>query len=174
MLFWKTLTTNNPRCELREETVDQADIIYDAIQQNFDYLSKWVGWVTKEYSRQDNYDAIKDNQYASQQGKSYVACVYYEGEFAGCVDTRINDKGAWEAGYWIVEKFSGLGLASLCTSALLDHVHAARGIASFELYAAVDNVKSQRVAEKIGFRRTGEVTSDRREYRYVKEYRDST
>ncbi len=161
----------NPHVRMVLETVDQADVIYVAIQDNYEYLSKWIHWVTADYTRERNRKAIEGNVTDWQNGNSYVVCVYYDGEFAGCVDTRINDDGVWEVGYWLVEKFAGRGLATECTTVLIDYVQQLRDIDTFELFAAADNAASNRVAEKLGFHKVGETTTENGENHYVKQYR---
>jgi ribosomal-protein-serine acetyltransferase len=169
MADFDQLASSNPRVKLRFETVDQADTIYDAIQDNFDYLAKWVYWVTENYSREDNYKAISDNYSLYLKGGSYVVCVYYDGQFAGCVDARINDEGNWEVGYWIIEKFAKLGLATDCTEILMKYVSEKQNVERFDLFTAVDNVPSNRIALKLGFNLVGQVRNKRMENHYVKQ-----
>lgn len=163
------LASDNPHVELRFETLDQADTIYDAIQENFDYLAKWVYWVTEDYSREDNRKAIADNHSLHLKGESYVVCVYYGGQFAGCVDARINAEGIWEVGYWIIEKFAKLGLATECTAILMKYVSENQNVERFDLFTAVDNVPSNRIALKLGFNLVGQVRNKRMENHYVKQ-----
>jgi RimJ/RimL family protein N-acetyltransferase len=73
----------------------------------------------------------------------------------GLVTVRPRDGGS--VGYWLAREARGRGLAAEALGAVLAWVREERGVERFVLTAHVDNVASQRVAERVGFVRTGVV-----------------
>ena len=63
-------------------------------------------------------------------------------------------------GYWVSEEFAGKGIATRCCSRLIDHCFNDLNLHRFVLEAAIENIASCRVAEKLGLRLEG-VIKDR-------------
>ena len=75
----------------------------------------------------------------------------YEGQFAGGVGlVHPPHFPEPECGWFILDGFDGLGLATEGGRAMLDHTFATTDLASIVSYVSVDNAASIRVAEKLG------------------------
>jgi len=87
------------------------------------------------------------------------------GELLGSVSLHSVDReqGDAEIGYWTVPAARGRGVAALVVDAVCRWAFATLPIDRIELYHAVDNPASRRVAEKAGFTQEGRL---RRSYRY--------
>ena len=66
------------------------------------------------------------------------------------------EPGYGELGYWMAAPARGRGIATRATLLLRDWSHRTLGLRRIEILPHVDNVASRRVAEKAGFRDTGE------------------
>lgn len=75
------------------------------------------------------------------------------GELLGSVDVRLGEAGS--IGYWIALGARGRGVATRALVLLASWALAEGGVRRLELITHPDNVASQRVAEKAGFRRVG-------------------
>lgn len=60
--------------------------------------------------------------------------------------------GPPELGYWVAAHYWGQGIATEAAQAVLDRAFNVCGISEVSATAAVDNVASQRVLDKLGFR----------------------
>jgi RimJ/RimL family protein N-acetyltransferase len=87
------------------------------------------------------------------------------GELLGSVSLHEIDReqGDAQIGYWTVPAARGRGVAALVVDAVCRWAFATLPIDRIELYHAVDNPASRRVAEKAGFTQEGRL---RRSYRY--------
>ena len=74
---------------------------------------------------------------------------------------RVHDNA--EIGYWVAPAARGRGVAVTATRGVTDWAFATLGLARVQLYHAVENPASCRVAEKSGYRLEGTV---RQSYRY--------
>jgi RimJ/RimL family protein N-acetyltransferase len=72
------------------------------------------------------------------------------------------DQGCAEVGYWVGADARGRGIATAATAAVARWAfEAVPGLERLQLRAAVDNVPSNRVAEKAGFTREGVLRAQR-------------
>jgi ribosomal-protein-alanine N-acetyltransferase len=77
-------------------------------------------------------------------------------EFLGVVTVRLREGGS--VGYWLKREARGRGVMTEAVRAVVDWARREHGIERLVLTAHPENVPSQRVAEKAGFRRVGTTT----------------
>ncbi len=75
------------------------------------------------------------------------------GELLGSIDVRLGEEGS--IGYWVAPGARGRGVATRALVLLSGWALAEGGVRRLELTTHPENVASQRVAEKAGFRRVG-------------------
>jgi RimJ/RimL family protein N-acetyltransferase len=68
------------------------------------------------------------------------------------------EPGFGEIGYWVAAEARGRGVATRAVRLLADWARAELGLTRIEILPHKDNVPSRRVAEKAGFRDTGDLT----------------
>ena len=73
--------------------------------------------------------------------------------FLGVVTVRLREGGL--VGFWLDRESRGKGVMTQAVRAVVEWARAERGIERLCLLAHPDNVASQRVAEKVGYRREG-------------------
>lgn len=81
------------------------------------------------------------------------------GELLGSIGVRYFDDAIGEVGYWMKREARGRGLATRALGLVSHWALGERRLARFQLRADVENVASQRVAEKAGFVREGVLRS---------------
>jgi RimJ/RimL family protein N-acetyltransferase len=92
------------------------------------------------------------------------------GELLGSVGLRPDGDGAGEIGYWVKREARGRGVAARAVRLVSEWGLRERGLARISLMTEPENVPSQRVAEKAGYRREGvlrswmELKGERREF----------
>lgn len=119
-------------------------------------ISYWIPWVPSPYTLEDAETYLR-GCLESDDGRWPFAIEDADtSELLGSIDMFLNvERYRGHVGYWVAEPARGRGF---CTRAL--RLVAVWGVESLglqrlELITDPDNVASQRVAEKVGFRREG-------------------
>lgn len=81
-----------------------------------------------------------------------------DGELIGICGYSPTGDAIAELGYWIGKPYWGNGFATEAAEALMGHGFTKAGVKRFTCAHFLDNQASARVAEKLGFRATGECT----------------
>jgi ribosomal-protein-serine acetyltransferase len=143
--------------ELRILEARHAQEFLDFVDENRDYLSRWLRWGAEIRT-------IEEAEAFLRRGVScYVtdglpwAGIWLDGKMAGGVlffpvETRIL---ATEIGYWLGEGAVGRGLVTRAVSAMLDYAFGTLGLHRVALQAEVGNEKSKAVARRLGFTEEG-------------------
>ena len=76
-----------------------------------------------------------------------------EGGLIGSIGMRVNQFGTGHIGYWCAKEARGRGLTPRALRLVARFGLEELGLGRLELITDPDNVASQRVAEKVGFRR---------------------
>jgi len=94
---------------------------------------------------------------ALTSGTGIVFAIEQNNIFIGCIDVKRAEwlNGDCEIGYWTTPEHRGRGFMSQALDILSKWVLLEQGFARVEVRAAVENLPSQRVAEKAGFVREG-------------------
>lgn len=142
---------------LRQIAQDDASFIFSLIENNRDYLRKYLNWVDDNRSLEDVIsfvDSCNATVFA-QKGMTFVILKY--DEIIGCIDfhswNQLHKKVA--VGYWIAENYSKKGIVTKCVSVLLNYLFITLKIEKVELHFMEENKASARVAEKLGFKIEG-------------------
>jgi RimJ/RimL family protein N-acetyltransferase len=95
------------------------------------------------------------------QGSPTLAICELDGTFVGKVWLRVpeTDRSTGFVGYWLLPIGRGRGLATSAVRLVSSWAVRELGITNVRLTAAPDNVRSQRVAERSGFRRVAEAAA---------------
>jgi len=90
-----------------------------------------------------------------ESGDAYHLAVTQAGQLVGCVGLSLKRNALPELGYWIGRKFWGQGLAGEAAAGLLDWAQKGLGITEVEASALTDNLASQAVLRRLGFKENG-------------------
>lgn len=101
----------------------------------------------------------------------YAICDKRSGGVVGCIGLVPRGyenykcyEGVREVGYWVGYDFWGNGVMTECLGVMSGYWSGLAGVGDLLLTTSVKNVRSQRVAEKCGFRRVGEYHLDGEDY----------
>ena len=128
--------------------------IHAAVVASIDHLLPWMPWavgINAADIRRFNLAARS----AWRDGRAYDFAILEGGVLAGVVTLTLNHGGVGEVGYWVGADRAGRGLATEAASAVVGFGFEELGLYRVELRAGVENVRSLRVAEKLGFQREG-------------------
>lgn len=142
-----------PYCEA------DAEHLYSAVRESIPEVSRWLSWCHENYSLEESRNFVTTRQLASQGDEWYSFAVFEKssGAFVGGVGlnfiNRVHQFG--NLGYWVRTSAAGRGVATSATRLAARFGFSQLGLRRLEIVAAVNNVASQRVAEKAGAIREG-------------------
>lgn len=134
----------------------QSEEIFELIDHNRNHLRRWLLWVDKRKTSEDMVPIIKywlDNL-ANNQG--FDVAIRYETALVGMIGVKF-DWGNRTAsiGYFISKDREGKGIITTCLKSVMKELFDQYSINRIEIQCAANNVKSQRVPERLGFKREG-------------------
>jgi RimJ/RimL family protein N-acetyltransferase len=123
-------------------------------------IAHWIPFVPRPYTRADAEDYLRGAIDCGDERHPFAIVDADTGELLGSIDMSLNSmQYRGHIGYWVAPEARGNGV---CTRALrllsrwaLEELQLQR----LELITDPDNAPSQRVAEKVGFRREGVLRS---------------
>lgn len=143
------------RIYLRALKRSDAKSVFDAVQSSRAELDRFMAWSPHTRSVRDTLDYIGSTFTMRRRGTGYPFGIFdastnmYLGA-NGLHDIRRSTRSA-EIGYWIRSDQAGKGLATESSAILLRFAFEDLRVHRVVLRAAVDNVGSIKVAEKLGF-----------------------
>jgi RimJ/RimL family protein N-acetyltransferase len=150
--------------ELREDGIvlrgwrmEDASAVYAACQDP--EIPRWIPFVPSPYTKDDAETYVRGCVNAGEERRPFAIVDPDTDRLLGAIDMRVSPIRNGHIGYWIVAEARGRGVCTAALRALsrwaLDELELGR----LELMTDPDNVASQRVAEKVGFRREGVLRS---------------
>ncbi|HWW40161.1 GNAT family protein [Pedobacter sp.] len=143
------------KLELTHES--QADVLFNAIDNNRKHLSAFLPWVGNMQSVNDLKAYIKGSEVLIQQQKEISFAILYEQVVVGRIGLHhlniLNRSGA--IGYWLIKEAEGKGIVTKSCKSIINYGFNELGLNRIEIKAAVCNLRSQAVPEKLNFRREG-------------------
>jgi RimJ/RimL family protein N-acetyltransferase len=123
-------------------------------------VSHWIPFIPRSYTREDAEGYIRTCLESGDDRYPFAIVALESDDLLGSIDVRLNsERYRGHIGYWVVAHSRGRGV---CTRALrlvsrwgLEDERLER----LELITDPDNIASQRVAEKVGYRREGVLRS---------------
>jgi RimJ/RimL family protein N-acetyltransferase len=142
---------------LRAKRAEDADAITAACQDP--EIPRWTT-VPSPYARADAeaYIASSAADAAAGRAAHLLAVDASDGRLLGSFGVMELDRepGYGEIGYWVAAHARGRGVATRAVRMLADWARDELGLTTIEILPHRDNAASRRVAEKAGFRYTGE------------------
>ena len=152
--------TIDSKLNLSAVTEAEADMLYSLVDSNRQYLAQYLPWA-RGNTREDSLHFIKKTAENRQNGSEYAFGIYNDGALAGHISLMYTSNGkSPEIGYWISRDYSGSGITTRCADRVTDFGLHTLGLKFILIKAAVDNVASNKIAEKIGYQMVGTEQSD--------------
>jgi RimJ/RimL family protein N-acetyltransferase len=141
------------------ELTDEQSL-FEAVRESIPEVSPWLGWCHENYSIEETREFLRLRAGKAQGDEWYSFGVFHRhngGRLLGGVGlnfiNRVHQFG--NLGYWVRTSAAGKGVASKAARLAARFGFEQLGLHRIEILAAVPNVASQRVAEKIGAVREG-------------------
>ena len=141
------------RTILRSPRLEDATRLFAAIDSSREYLRRWLPWVDGSTSAAQTREFLRSAMTGAAEGKSLILLIEHERELGGTAGFNWIDtpNSSCEIGYWLREDLQRRGIMTACCRALVGHAFDGLGLNSVRISAAVDNERSRRVPERLGF-----------------------
>lgn len=143
--------------ELKQLELSDSIDIFNTIDNQRDYLGKWLPFVafTKEVSDTEKFvDSVVN---ATEDRLEYVFAIRKCNEFVGLIGFKDTDRQnkKTEIGYWLSEKHQKQGIVTKSVDKLCDFAFNNQGINRIQIKCAVENISSKNIPRKLGFKFEG-------------------
>jgi ribosomal-protein-serine acetyltransferase len=139
--------------ELRPLRTEDADVLIALVQRNRDHLDPWLRWSGRVQTVDDARAHIERFAAKTAGGDGFFAGLWLDGELVGGVVCHGIDRASshTEIGYWLGAEYVGRGLVTRACRAVIAALFEQEKLHRIEIQAAVDNLPSRAVAERLGF-----------------------
>ena len=152
-------TIRGERVDLKILTPDKAKELLEYSIDNKNHLEPFEaereeGYYTEEHQRKYLIEQYKKYM----NGSGYCFGIYIDNKLIGKITIANIVLGVFKngtIGYSIAEKYQGYGYMTEAVEVLADYAFDELNIHRLEASALIDNIKSQRVLEKVGFEKLG-------------------
>lgn len=138
---------------LRDPSLADAAELFVLVDSNRAHLGRWLPWPAQIRTVEDERQWIRSRRAPGAADTELALLIVDDGRIAGGLGIAglgSSNKAA-EIGYWLSEPAQGRGLVTRSCRAALKYTFESRGVNRVQIRAAVDNVKSRAVAERLGF-----------------------
>lgn len=127
--------------------------LHALVERNRTRLQRWLPWVEDTYGIAGATAFITVADRERRRGTALRLGLRHDGELLGIIALQqINYRHRIASiGYWIDSDAEGNGLISAAVAALCHYSMVTLGLGRVEIAAAVDNLRSRAVAERLGF-----------------------
>lgn len=134
-----------------------AEELNDLIEQNFLHIKQWSAWLKDDRSIETSQLFIQRNLKRFAENEGYGIGIWYKNKMAGQIEYNYLDwaNRKTELGFWLGESFQGKGLVTKACRVLIDHAFNKLKLNKVEMHCGIENGKSRRIAEKLGFTEEG-------------------
>jgi Acetyltransferases, including N-acetylases of ribosomal proteins len=142
---------------LKQIELEDATDIFNTINNQRQYLRKWLPFVDLTNEIKDTQSFITSMLDVPEENKEYVFVIHCKGSFVGLIgfkDTdRLNKKT--EIGYWLSEIYQKKGIITESVKVLLHFAFDELAINRVQIKCAVGNTQSKNIPKRLGFKFEG-------------------
>jgi ribosomal-protein-serine acetyltransferase len=144
---------------LRRQNPEWAGLLHEAAMASVAEVNPWLGWCHPGFSLCDSENWLREQLTEWDEDRAYEFAIFDAGDNrflggAGINNVRRIHQMA-NLGYWVRSGETGRGIASAATRLAARFGLEQAGLQRIEIVIAVENMVSQRVAEKSGALREG-------------------
>lgn len=142
---------------LTEATLNDAPIIFDAIDSHREHLRIWLPFVDKLQSWEDEEKFLSFTLSIPYKERNLVFLIKKEGSFCGLIGFTVTDNinHRTEIGYWLLPEYQGQGIMSECVKRLCYFAVKERKMNRIQIRCAIDNRPSNAIPQRLGFHLEG-------------------
>ncbi len=134
-----------------------AQELFDAVDENREYLRPWMPWIasTRTVADVEAFIAGTREQIAANSG--FQTAIRAGEDIVGTIGMHKMDwqNKSTSLGYWLAQKAQGQGIITKACTAYVTHAFAELGLHRVEIRCATGNTKSRGVPKRLGFTEEG-------------------
>lgn len=138
---------------LERLSISHVETIFTAIDQNRQFLRKWLPFVDFTHKVSDTERFVRSILEKPSARRDEVYVIWYKHDFAGLMGfkeaDRVNDK--IEIGYWLIEKMTGKGIATAAVRKMVNLAFRNMEMNRIQIRCGVGNHKSSAIPLRLGF-----------------------
>jgi len=145
-------------CELRLIEPADAEALSALINENFEHIREWSGWLNeKQRPIGRTREWIDENRFRFAGGSGFEMAIWHRGKMAGQIGYNYFDREnrRTELGYWLAASFQGKGLVTKSCRALITNAFETLNMNRVEIRCGAKNLKSRKIPENLGFKKEG-------------------
>jgi ribosomal-protein-serine acetyltransferase len=142
---------------MRSYSVDDAPLLFSAVDANRAHLRPWLNWVDKTTKQEHSLLYIQQSLLDQKNQEGIVLGIFHERRVIGSIGMHQWDQEIKKAtiGYWIAEEYEGTGLLSQCLTRFVDFLFKQVLLNKIEIHFIPANTRSARVAERLNCKTEG-------------------
>lgn len=147
---------------LLQESMDTR--LCQLVNENREYLAKWLPWVPNSQTPQHYQAYIKQSLTQYANGQAVECAIEYQGIIVGVCGFKRIDRhlGVAELAYWLGEAYQGNGVMTRACLFMLKYAFNELGMQKVQLSAAIDNKPSRKIANRLGMELEGVIRRQER------------
>jgi ribosomal-protein-serine acetyltransferase len=149
----------NKEIELKLLELRHAQEVFNQIEKDREYLSRWLTWENYSKAIEDTKGFIQNelNRFANNSG--FTNGIFYKKKFVGCIGIHdidwINKKTS--IGYWLGQSFQGKGIMTTACKSITNYAINELLLNRVEIRACTGNLKSRAIPERLGYKHEGTI-----------------
>jgi ribosomal-protein-serine acetyltransferase len=146
----------NDKTRLEQIKMSMAPVIFAGIDNNREYLEKWLPFVELTRQVTDIEDFISGINLEDANHDEYFS-IWHKEEFAGIVGLKDTDwvNRKTEIGYWVTKNMQGKGIITACVDKLIRYAFKVQNFNRIQIKVAEKNHKSASIPIKLNFKFEG-------------------
>jgi ribosomal-protein-serine acetyltransferase len=149
----------NKNLELRLPETEFAKTLFQIVENQREYLEKWLPWIEKTNCEKDNLKFLKSSILFNNGGQKLTTFIFHKKQLIGSVAFVKIDKAnrAAEIGYWLSEGMQGKGIMTQSCERLIKYGFKKMNLQRIEINIASENLKSLAIPQRLGFHHEGTI-----------------
>lgn len=137
---------------LRSYVPDDADALFNAVNNSRKHLHPWLDWVAKTTKQEHSLRYIQDSLHQINMQEGMALGIFYDGIVVGGIGMHKweHDTKRAQVGYWITKDYEGRGIIRKSLHKFVGHLFDKIGVNKIEIRFVPANKRSARVAEGLG------------------------
>lgn len=142
---------------LRLPSMDEASALFSVVEANREHLRRFMWWVDHNTAPSGSEYFIRDAIQKAKEGAQLHLCIYHHGQIVGTAGFHYFDyiNARTEIGYWLAKECEGRGIITKASRVIIRYAFETLGMHRVELRSSVENIRSRRIAERLGFKLEG-------------------
>ena len=141
---------------MRRWQLDDAQSIFEAVNNNRDHLGQWLPWVATTLAIEHSKKFIEESVKSFETGTKYEYGIFLgpkssQGTLIGAVGIANRRENNAEIGYWLSKDFVGNGIITNAVKVLITEARNTLKVSSFLIMAMESNWKSRSIPERLKF-----------------------